>query len=111
MKTSKEWYKQHLPKEIADKAVANSTQQGNISNEAENLYEAISLGFNWGATMEGISYWNAIYHRAKDGEFDKLIITTPSIQDTINILMEYAATKGCKAVVTFEPLNSTNDKV
>jgi hypothetical protein len=47
----------------------------------------------------------------------------PTITETIAILMEYAATKGCKAVVTFEPLpgeesridlhskNNTNDKV
>ena len=35
----------------------------------------------------------------------------PTITETINILMEYAANKGCKAVVTFEPLQGEESRI
>jgi hypothetical protein len=35
----------------------------------------------------------------------------PTITETIAILMEYAATKGCKAVVTFEPLPGEESRI
>jgi hypothetical protein len=109
MKTNKEWYEQHLPKEIAEKAVKAASEQGVLLKTSPTIKDAIDF-FEW-ECADGFIFWQPYFEMARDGKFDKPINQTPSIQDTINILMEYAATKGCKAVVTFEPLNSTNDKV
>jgi hypothetical protein len=123
MKTNKEWYEQHLPKEIAEKAVANAASVGVIGFLNDGLDEAI-MDLDW-KQEDG---WSYIYRRVQNGEFDKPITettTTPSISltETIALLMEHGKKMGSYPVIAWEPLpgeesridlhskNNTNDKV
>ena len=57
-KTALEWF-QELPKEICDKAIAN-TKKEDLKNRYTAGSAALTLSFAWSNTPEGVDYWNLV---------------------------------------------------
>ncbi len=68
MKTIREWF-EYLPKDIRDKAVANSSNNI-LSCSLESLHKSIIWAIDWSTSKEGYKYWSSIYNRASNGKYD-----------------------------------------
>jgi hypothetical protein len=59
LKTMEEWFNECLPADIAEKAIANTKEQkiSYLDQKTNSLYWALSDGFMWIDSPEGIGYW------------------------------------------------------
>lgn len=72
--TITEWLEQ-LPEPARTQALNNTEvcpYPGNENKELPSLFLAISMGFIWHQTPEGINYWSDIHDRAQKGEFHNI---------------------------------------
>jgi len=59
MKTAGDWFNKCLPPDIAKKAIANTKAENPsyLEQAAKSLYWALSDGFLWINSPEGVDYW------------------------------------------------------
>lgn len=62
MKTIEEWFK-CLPENIAKKAIFNAEIQDSarLYRQTDFLSNALTIGFNWTDSAEGMSYWYNLF--------------------------------------------------
>lgn len=71
MKTVKEWLEE-LPEGYRELALANA-KENCLSNECEDICEALYISFIWRASSEGYNFWNNVYtHFPNGSELPKL---------------------------------------
>jgi hypothetical protein len=91
MKTTKEWF-ETLDEEYRDKALKNMTSP---NTKHFSLLGAISNGFDWKNSIEGLNYWKKVFREIKTGvkqEDDLLedeIQPTTQIETKVNLVQEY----------------------
>lgn len=90
-KTILEWY-EHLPEPIRSQAIEN---YDGTESMPDSIDSAINEGFFWDLTREGCNYWENIYNRALNGEFD-----TPIESDLV---------KAARRVVQYKDLEMDGD--
>lgn len=68
--TINEWLKQ-LPEPQQTEAIDNVVAQNraNLAKRTSSLPVAISSGFMWFKTEQGLEYWQEVHDRAMRGEF------------------------------------------
>lgn len=67
-----EWL-QKLPEPYRTQALNNTElypYPGAVNETLPSLFMAVSLGFVWHQSQEGVSYWSDVHARAERGEFN-----------------------------------------
>ena len=60
MKTIEQYFREKLPKDVADKAIANCKGDNNSANTKDVLSTGLIGAFIWAETPEGHAYWQCI---------------------------------------------------
>ena len=58
--TIEQYFREKLPKEVADKAIANLKGDGNSSKPEYPVLSGLISAFTWSETPEGHKYWASI---------------------------------------------------
>lgn len=70
------WFRTYLPKEIADKAVANiDTSYRHYTDTFGSLSRAIGRSFDWEGSSEGDNYWANLFNEVLTGKYNEPQIT------------------------------------
>lgn len=99
-RTIREWFKM-LPEPYRTQALKNQSADRIVSSMAA----AIMTGFTWWNTPQGEPYWDAIWHKASEGE---IILNYPSFTDYLDVKesriveLEFYVTNAVYAV-TYDP--------
>jgi len=92
MKTTKEWF-ETLDEEYRDKALKNMTSP---NTKHFSLLGAISNGFDWKNSLEGLNYWKKVFREIKTGvkqedDFleDEIQPMAQPVETKVNLIQEY----------------------
>jgi len=92
MKTTKEWF-ETLDKQYRDKALKNMTSP---NTKHFSLLGAISNGFDWKNSIEGLNYWKKVFREIKTGvkqedDFleDEIQSILQPVETKVNLIQEY----------------------
>ena len=92
MKTTKEWF-ETLDKEYRDNALKNMTSP---NTKHFSLLGAISNGFDWKNSKEGLNYWKKVFREIKTGvkqedDFleDEIQPIVQPVETKVNFIQEY----------------------
>lgn len=60
-----EYYLKQLPKEVSEKALANTSDE-RLTLLSKGVSDALSLAFSWDRSKEGHEYWSDVYFNNKN---------------------------------------------